>query len=205
MKSIFIINGHQPYPFAKGRLNRTFFDIAHDHLAERGYEIETTVVAEGWDTQTELARHQWADAVLMQFPVNWMGAPWLFKKYMDEVYTAGMDGRLCRGDGRSGPNEDHRYGLGGALTDTAYMLSLTFNAPRDAFANPEAPFFEQRGVDDLLWPMHLNARFFGMKPLPTFSAHDVMKNPDVASDLQRFRSHLETHFPPLAAKDKPST
>lgn len=195
MPNVFIINGHQPYPFAKGRLNGTLVSLAREHLERRGYTVELTEASQGWDVDDEIARHQWADVVLLQFPVNWMGTPWIFKKYMDEVYTAGMDGRLCRGDGRRGPDQGPRYGLGGALADTAYMLSLTFNAPRDAFENPEAPFFEGRGVDDLLWPMHLNLRFFGMKPLPTFSAHDVMKNPDIERDLARFGAHLEAHFP----------
>ena len=46
-------------------------------------------------------------------------------------------------------------------------------------------------LDDLLRPVHLNSKFFGMTPLPTFGAFDVMKNPDVATDLARFRaSHL---------------
>ena len=102
----------------------------------------STEVSKGWDGETELARHQWADALVMQFPVSWMGTPWSLKKYMDEVYTAGMDGRLCRVDGRRGPGQDHLYGLGGALTDTRYMLSLTFNAPRDAFENPDAAKFK---------------------------------------------------------------
>lgn len=201
MKNVLIINGHQPYPFARGRLNGTLVDLARAHLESRGYEVELTEVAKGWDVEAEIERHRWADVVLMQFPVNWMGTPWVLKKYMDEVYTAGMDGRLCEGDGRHGPDEAHRYGLGGALSDTAYMLSLTFNAPGDAFESADAPFFEQRSVDDLLWPTHLNMRFFGMRPLPTFAAHDVMKNPEIESDLARFREHLERSFPAHAARE----
>ena len=197
MKNVYIINGHQPYPFAKGRLNATLVSIAAEVLGARGYAVETTAVAEGWDAVTEIERHKWADVVLMQFPVNWMGTPWVLKKYMDEVYTAGMDGSMCKGDGRHGPDEGHLYGLGGTLSDTSYMMSLTFNAPRDAFENPAAPFFDGRTVDDLMWPMHLNFKFFGMQPLPTFSAHDVMKNPEIDADLSRFRAHLSAHFPAL--------
>lgn len=199
MNNVLIINGHQPYPFAKGRLNATFVELAREHLERAGYRVQITEVSKGWDVDNEVSRHQWADAVVLQFPINWMGTPWSFKKYMDEVYTAGMDGRLCQGDGRHGPGQDHLYGLGGALTDNRYMFSLTFNAPRDAFENSEATFFENRTVDDLLWPMHLNMRFFGMTPLPTFAAHDVMKNADVEGDIERFRAHLKTTFPALAS------
>ncbi len=199
MQNVYIINGHQPYPFAKGRLNATMVELAQKHLVRRGYQVQVLEVSKGWDVEAEIARHQWADLVFVQFPVNWMGTPWVFKKYMDEVYTAGMDGRLCKGDGRHGPDEGHRYGLGGSLGDTRYMLSVTFNAPKDAFENPEAPFFEGKTVDDLLWPMHLNLRFFGMQKLPTFAAHDVMKNPDIENDLARFRGHLRQYFPVLPA------
>lgn len=195
MKHVFIINGHTPYPFAKGRLNATLVEEASQHLRERGFELRSTAVADGWNVDEEISNHQWADVVLMQFPINWMGTPWLLKKYMDEVYTAGMDGRLCIGDGRSGPDDTNLYGLGGQLQKTSYMFSLTFNAPQGSFENASAPFFEGKTVDDLLWPMHLNMRFFGLKSLPTFSAHDVMKNPDIEIDLARFREHLQNTFP----------
>ena len=198
MKNVLIINGHQPYPFAEGRLNGTFVDRARGHLEAGGYEVELTKVADGWDVETELGRHRWAHTVLMQFPINWMSTPWVLKQYMDEVYTAGMDGQLCKGDGRHGPSEDHLYGLGGSLRGTRYMFSLTFNAPADSFENPEAPFFEGRSVDDLLWPMHLNMKFFGMEQMPTFSSHDVMKNPSIESDFVRFQDHLSAHFPARA-------
>lgn len=77
-------------------------------------------------------------------------------------------------------------------------MSLTFNAPAGAFDDPEG-FFEGRSVDDLFWPMHLNFKFFGMQALPTFAAFDVMKNPDVETDFERFRAHLRDHVLPLSA------
>ena len=88
-----------PAVLAKGRLNGTLVALARTplggyHRAHRGVE--------GWDVETELARHQWADALVMQFPVSWMGTPWSSRD-MDEVYTAGMDGRLCRVDGAEAP------------------------------------------------------------------------------------------------------
>ena len=61
----------------------------------------------------EVGKHQWADLILLQFPINWMTVPWSLKKYMDEVYTAGMDGRLCHGDGRTRKDPTIQYGQGG--------------------------------------------------------------------------------------------
>ena len=133
MSKILIINGHQPYPFASGKLNATLVERARQHLADQGHQVHVSRVAESYDVEQEVAHHVWADTIIMQFPVNWMGVPWSFKKYMDEVYTAGMDGRLCVGDGRSAENPKANYGMGGALTSTRYMLSATLNAPAEAF------------------------------------------------------------------------
>lgn len=200
MRQVFILNGHQPSARSPGALNRALTERAATYLANAGYAVTQSAVAETYDIDTEIARHQAADVVLMQFPVNSMGAPWAFKKYMDEVYTAGMDGRLTAGDGRTAASPKANYGLGGALTRTRYMLSVTLNAPREAFDNPSEPFFAGKSIDDLLWPQHLNARFLGMEALPTFAAFDVLKNPTIDDDFARFDAHLRAALPPVAEK-----
>ncbi|MBB4265732.1 NAD(P)H-dependent oxidoreductase [Roseospira visakhapatnamensis] len=194
MSRILILNGHQPYPFSKGALNATLVERARDALSALGHEVRVTRVAEGYDVEQEIDTHVWADTVILQFPVNWMGVPWPLKRYMDEVYTTGMDGRLATGDGRRADAPTANYGMGGALDGTTYMLSVTFNAPREAFDNPAEPFFAGGGVDDLLRPVHLTARFLAMAPLPTFAAFDVMKNPRIEADLARFDAHLTAVF-----------
>ncbi len=113
---------------------------------------------------------------------------------MDMVYSAGMDGTLCDGDGRTRDDPSKQYGSGGTLVGKQYMLSLTFNAPQDAFNNPDQYLFQGKSVDDLLFPMYMNFRFFGMEPMETFAYYDVMKNPDIANDLVRFEAHLNKHF-----------
>jgi len=195
MKNVLLINAHQPYPFSEGKLNQALTQRARDHLEARGYEVRTTAMTDEWDAEAEIANHQWADVVLLQTPVNWMGVPWSFKKYMDHVYSFGMDGRLCAGDGRSREDASRQYGTGGTLTGKRYMLSLTFNAPKEAFDDPSQTFFAGKSVDDLWWPMHLNFKFFGMEPLETFVCYDVMKNPQIEQDFARFDEHLQRHFP----------
>lgn len=37
----------------------------------------------------------------------------------------------------------------------------------------------------------MNFRFFGMEALETFACFDVLKNPDIEQDFQRFEEHLE--------------
>lgn len=194
MSKVFIINGHQYYPFAEGRLNASLVEKASDILRRKGYELQTTTMQDNYDIEEEVAKHLWADVVLLQTPVNWMGVTWSFKKYMDEVYTAGMFGQLCNGDGRTAQAPKENYGIGGLLNNKKYMLSLTFNAPAEAFDNENEYLFAGKSVDDLLFPQHMNFKFFGMQALPTFASFDVMKNPEVEKDFIRFEAHLEKHF-----------
>lgn len=194
MANVLIINGHQPYPFSEGRLNATLVERARAFFEGLGDAVRVTETAGDYDVEAEVANHVWADVILMQFPVNWMGVPWSFKKYQDEVYTAGMDGRLCHGDGRTAEAPKSGYGSGGTLKGKRYMLSLTFNAPQEAFGDVKDFLFQGKSVDDLMHPMHMNARFFGLEKLPTFAAFDVMKNPTIDSDLARFDAHLKATY-----------
>ena len=194
MSNILIINAHHKYPFAEGRLNGSLVNLANEVLTTKGHSTRIVEVDHGWDVGKELENHQWADVVLLQSPVNWMGMPWSFKKYMDEVYTAGMDGTLCEGDGRHSDAPKKNYGAGGTLSGKKYMLSLTFNAPEEAFNDPDEYLFQGKSVDDLWFPMHMNFRFFGMEPLETFACYDVMKNANAENDFNRFTAHLNAQF-----------
>lgn len=194
MKNILLINAHQPYPFSEGKLNQSLVELATATLRDKGHNIRTTHSSNSYSIEEELEKHQWADCVILQSPVNWMGVPWSFKKYMDEVYTAGMGGELCRGDGRTAENPIKNYGAGGTLVGKKYLLSLTFNAPREAFEDENEYLFRGKNVDDLFCPMHMNFRFFGMESLPTFACFDVMKNPQVENDMERYTVHLNDIF-----------
>ena len=139
MKNIFIINTHEPYPFSPGQLNATLVEMAQSILTKKGCEVKLTTMQDKYDPAEEVEKHLWANAVILQIPVNWMGVPWPFKRYMDIVYSAGIMGQLCDGDGRTRSDPSKQYGTGGLLHDKKYMLSLTFNAPNEAFNDPKQP------------------------------------------------------------------
>lgn len=196
MKNVFIINGHQKYPFAQGTLNASLAEMAKNHFESLGYNVKETTMENDYNVSEEIEKFKWADLVFLQTPINWMGVTWSFKKYIDEVFTMGMMGEMSDGDGRTSEAPKKNYGLGGKLKGH-YMISLTGNAPREAFNNPEETFFAGMSEDDLLKPMHLNFKWFGFDPLPTFMAYDVMKNPDTKNDFNRFATHLKEYFPVL--------
>jgi len=197
MKNVLIINAHEHYPFSEGKLNNALVDRAMRNLSKKGYEVRLTTVQQGYETDAELEHHRWADAVILQTPVNWMGVPWRFKQYMDIVYSAGMAGVLSDGDGRTRSDTAKQYGAGGTLVGKRYLISLTFNAPEEAFNDPDQYLFQGRSVDDLFLPMHMNFRFFGMEAMDTFACYDVLKNPDIENDFVRFEAHLDRLFAPV--------
>jgi len=69
--------------------------MADELIQAKGHQTRIVNIDEEWNVETELENHQWADTIILQTPVNWMGVPWTFKKYMDEVYTAGMGGNCA--------------------------------------------------------------------------------------------------------------
>ncbi len=76
------------------------------------------------------------------------------------------------------------------LTDSGYMLSLTWNAPREALDNPEQILFSGKSVDDLSVSNTAIYKFCGVQILPSFSCFDVMKAPRISEDMERLKAHL---------------
>ena len=122
-----------------------------------------------------------------------MEAPWIMKKYVDEVFTAGH-GKLYESDGRTRSDASKKYGSGGLIQGKKYMFSMTWNAPAEAFTEA-GQFFEGKGIDADLFPFHKANQFLGMSPLPTFMCNDVMKAPQIDRDVVRYKAHLEKNFP----------
>ena len=122
-----------------------------------------------------------------------MSIPWSYNKYQDEVYGARV-GILYDGYGRHREDPSMHYGSGGKALGKKYMLSLTYNAPREAFGDEDQYLLQGRGVDDMFLPSHAAFRFMGMAPLETFVCYDVHKNPDIENDFVRYRDHLDRLF-----------
>jgi len=188
--NVLLINGHQPHAASPGRLNKAFAERAAAFFSIRGHPLRRSDTASGWSLEEAVGDHLWADLTVLQFPLNSMGVPWSLKRYLDEVFTAGMDGRLAEGDGRTRSDPSRQYGTGGRLQGRRYVLSVTLNAPACAFDNASQPIFRGLSLDELLAPVHVNFAFFGLSALPTFAAYDVKKSPAIEADFVRFDSHL---------------
>ncbi len=75
-----------------------------------------------------------------------------------------------------------------------YMLSLTWNAPKEVFGNKDQNLFEGKTVDEVFIANTTVYKFCGAEILPSFSCYDVMKNADVENDLKRIKQHLDSVF-----------
>ena len=192
MSNILIINGAKPFAHSGGELNDTLAELAKAVLGELGHSVQITRADSLYDAAEEVQKYLWADTVIYQMPGWWMGAPWTVKKYIDDVFTAGH-GSLYANDGRSRSDASKKYGSGGLIHAKKYMLSLTWNAPVEAFSAPDQ-FFHGAGVDGVYLPFHKANQFLGMQALPTFMVNDVIKAPEIAAYKAQYRSHLMQAF-----------
>lgn len=192
MSNILIINGAKSFLISKGELNNMFSTLAFDHLTRLGHNVLTTVVDSEYSIDEEIQKFANSDIIIYQMPAWWMGEPWTVKRYIDEVFTIGH-GVLYANDGRSRSDASKKYGSGGLLNGKKYMLSLTWNAPLEAFNDPEQ-FFEGVGVEGVYLHFHKANQFLGLEPLPSFIANDVEKNPQIEKDIVRYLQHLEDNI-----------
>lgn len=192
---VLLINAHHAYPgWSTGGLNAAAVAVARDFFTSRGDEVEETVVDDGYDVAEEEAKHLAADLVVIQTPANWFGAPWTWKKYVDEVFNLALANKsLLTGDGRTRSDLAKPYGSGGLMAGRKVLVSSTWNAPADAFDNPLNPVFVGRSLADALSQITATYRFCGYEVLPDFGILDVFKNPTIADDLARYREHLAAH------------
>ncbi|AXH09611.1 flavodoxin [Malaciobacter halophilus] len=195
MKNVLIINGHQKYEeIAEGKLTQTFIDTAEEFFLKNNFEVKHSTVESDYDIKEELDKFSWADYILFQYPIYWMGVPWITKKYMDEIFSGGNGTVTFVNDGRSRSDSSKKYGSGGLMNDKKYMLSLTYNCPSNEFDNKDG-FFDGLSLDEANIATHKTFQFCGAKPLETYAIHDIFKSDlDMKSELERFTNTLKRNF-----------
>ncbi|EZG56100.1 flavodoxin-like protein [Gregarina niphandrodes] len=193
-RKILIVTCTESWGYSQGKLNRLLADVAATHLAAGGCEVRmfecTEVNSSQWNAEQEVKNIVWADAIIFQFPVWWFSHPWAMKKWFDRGWLVG---KVCANDGRTRKDPTKRYGTGGLLNDKFYMISSTWNAPQPIFRDPEGIFYGL-GTDMSLNAVHVTGSFTGMTALESFSCHDVMKDPQIDADIDRYKIHLNRVF-----------
>jgi len=195
MKNVLIINGHQRYDqVAEGNLTKIYIDSASKFFENNGFAVKVSAVESNYDVAQEVEKFAWADYILFQYPVYWMGVPWITKKYIDEIFSAGVNSVTYVNDGRSRNDASKRYGSGGLMQGKKYMLSLTYNCPTSEFSAKDG-FFDGLSLDEANIATHKTFQFCGAEPLETYSVHDIFKGDlDINSELEKFTKVLEKNF-----------
>src|SRR5690606_31727859 len=149
-KKVLLINTHLTYPnWTEGTLNNSFIQVARDFFSAKSFEVLETTIEDGYQPNEEEKKHLQADLVILQTPVNWFGAPWIYKKYVDEVFNSGLRSqKLLTGDGRTREDASRQYGSGGKMQGRKFMICATFNAPAKAFGNPEQHLMKGKTTAD---------------------------------------------------------
>jgi len=143
------------------------------------------------DIRAEQDKIDWADLVVLQFPLWWYSMPAILKGWCERVFALG-----------------YAYGAGrmfdrGGLAGKRAMVSCT-TAGREASYGPTG---WHGAIEDVLFPVHNGLHFVGFDILPPMISYAVNRCPDDTRQgyLAEFRARLlvaaETpplHFPPLA-------
>lgn len=195
MKKVLIINGGQNFGHSGGKYNQTIANNTLQVLEGFGnVEVKITNISEGYDKHGEVQKFVWADYIIYHTPIWWFQLPNGFKKYIDEVFTAGHAKGIYMSDGRKADNPKINYGTGGMLGGRKYMLTTSWNAPETAFTLP-GEFFNETSVDNgPLFGFHRMNAFVSLEKMESFHFHDVEKNADVERDMKLYRNHLKEVF-----------
>lgn len=191
-KKVLLINTHLTYTgWTEGTLNNSFIQKAKDFFEAKGFEILETKIEDGYNADEEVEKHLEAAIVILQTPANWFGAPWIYKKYVDEVFNSGFASKkLLLGDGRTREDATKQYGSGGLMQGRKFMICATWNAPAAAFDNPENKVFEGKGLTDIYLPITSNYRFSGYDIIDSYNCFDIFRSGDIAKDLEKYPVHL---------------
>ncbi len=194
-KKVLLIQAHLFYPSSEGKLNDAFFQIAKSFFIKNGYQVLETKIETAYDIDQEVEKHLEANIVILQTPVNWFSAPWIHKKYVDELFNAGLDSqKLVSDDGRSREDIHKQYGSGGKMQGKKFMICATWNAPAEAFGNPAQQLMKGKTTADLFLSITTNYTFCGYDIVPDYNCFDIYKSGDITKDLENYPLHLEKYF-----------
>ena len=195
-KKVLLINAHLTYPnWTEGKLNNSFYQIAKDFFTAQSFEVLETTIEDGYNPEEEEKKHLEADIVVLQMPVNWFGAPWVYKKYVDEVFNSGLFSKsFLTGDGRTKDDLAKQYGTSGNLQGKKFMICATWNAPAEAFDNPAQQLMQGKSTADLFLNITSNYRFCGYEIMESYNCFDIFRRNDIAKDLEYYPEFLEKAF-----------
>ena len=133
-------------------------------LGEQRHAFDTKTLPE--IVQREIARLEFADLVVFQFPIWWHGQPAMLKGWFDRIFVNG-------GLYTSAMRYDRGYFRGRRV-----VCSVTTGAPEIAFG----PGSRGGDIERILWSTHYSLHYMGFHVLPPFVAFGIQGHGYVHSD-----------------------
>jgi modulator of drug activity B len=195
-KTVLLLNAHKTYKgLSEGKLNSAFYDKSKEFFLSQNFKVLETKIEDGYNVEEEVDKHMQADIIVLQTPVNWENTPWIYKKYVDDVFTSAMfSKKFLDGDGRSETDPTKQYGTGGKMQGKKFLLSATWNAPEESFNNPKQPLWKGKSADDVLFNIGANYLFVGFEVVPGHYCYDVFHNKHIKEDLENYPKYLKKVF-----------
>lgn len=153
----------------ESRADETYFSPLNEQRAH--YEQDALPM----DVQKELARLEWADLVIFQFPLWWHGQPAILKGWFDRVLVYG--GRY---------SSRMRYDQG-FFCKKRTLLSVTTGSPEKTFQ----PFGRAGNMVEWLWPIHASLYYVGFNVLAPQVSYGVQGGGIRYQEEDALRRHLE--------------
>jgi len=160
---ILSVNTHLTYPgWSEGKLNLAFMDLAKAFFVERGHQVAETFVERGYDPEEEVKKHAAADLVHPPDAGELVLCAVDLQKICGRGFNVGLAKEVfLAGDGRTRQDPSRQYGTGGKMQGKKFMICATWNAPREAFDNPNGVLYAGKGTADLFLHITSNYKFTG--------------------------------------------
>ena len=161
-----------------GRAN--FTTVANPEVFRQQAEEAFAARHDGFapDLQAEMEKLFWCDALILQFPLWWFGAPAILKGWVDRVFASG--GRIYGGG---------KWYDRGAFAGKRAMCALTIGGP--------ASMYGERGLNGpleaILFPIQHGMLYFtGFSVIEPFVVHAParMSDDERAAELARYRDRV---------------
>ncbi|GEP50214.1 hypothetical protein FNO01nite_08860 [Flavobacterium noncentrifugens] len=111
---------------------------------------------------------------------------------MDEVFNSALKSRkFLSGDGRSEIEGSKQYRMGGKMQGKKFMISATWNAPKESFNDNAQYLFKGKSADDALFNVAANYLFTGFEIIPGYYCYDVYHNKHIKEDLENYPAYLQ--------------
>jgi putative NADPH-quinone reductase len=95
------------------------------------------------------------------FSISWNAA------LLDEVFNVGLAKEvLLAGDARTRLDPSRQYGTGGKMQGKKFMICATWNAPREAFDNPDVVLYTRQRNCRPLSPHHFQLQVHRLRHSP---------------------------------------